>query len=344
MLRLVFIGVLCFLFTVCSVKAQIIDTVCVGYTNVSYSVEDHVGSNYKWIVEGGDIVAGNGTNQIAVNWKKQPGTFRLSVVETNERNCTGDSVFAYVLVRGNNFKTVYPTKACLFDSVTVKASGGLWYNWSTGQTDSIIRFKIERDTTLTVLISDTACGLRTDTFPVSIKAVQTPQVSFTSEVDEYYKNQSVYLSYGGNPNDNITWNIDKSTRPQFRGPNVHVTFLDTGQAYIKIMSMNTLGCKDSLTRLINIKDEQLYFPTAFTPNGDGLNDTFKPGGIGIKTYYMAVYNRWGQKLFETNDPKIGWDGTYKGDPVDTETYIYQCDARGYSGRLYTHNGTVTILR
>jgi gliding motility-associated-like protein len=344
LLRLISIGVLCFLFTVCNVQAQIIDTVCIGYTNVPYAVDRHQGSTYKWVVEGGDIASGAGTNRITVNWKKQPGTFRLSVVEINETNCAGDSVFAYVLVRGSNFKTQHPNKACLFDSVTVKASGGLWYNWGNGATDSIFRFNIERDTVLTVLISDTACGLRTDTLSMNIKAVTKPTVSFTTEADEFYINQSMFFTYGGGSNDNVTWNIDKTNRGQIKGPAVNVTFIDTGEAYVKVLSVNTLGCKDSLSRLINIKDEQLYFPTAFTPNADGLNDTFKPGGIGIKTYYMAVYNRWGQKVFETHDLKTGWDGTYNGQPVDSETYIYQCDAHGYSGRLYTHNGNITILR
>lgn len=335
---------MCFLFTARSLHAQIIDTVCVGYSNVPYAVDHHNGSTYRWIVEGGDIVSGNGSSRITVNWKKQPGIFRLSVVEQNELNCPGDSVFAYVLVKGNNFRVSYPPQACLNDSVTVKASGGIWYDWGNGFTDSSVSFRIIHDTALTVLISDTACGLRTDTFSMKIKAITKPTAAFSSGVEEYYKNQSVFFSYSGSTNDNVTWNIDKTIRPRLTAHAINVTFIDTGDAYIKLYSVNLLGCKDSVTRIVNIRNEQLFFPTAFTPNGDGLNDTFKPGGIGMKTYHLTIYNRWGQKIFETDNIEEGWDGTYKGETVDTETYIYTCDARGRSGKLYTYNGNITLLR
>jgi gliding motility-associated-like protein len=343
--RLVSIGVFCLTFIVCNLQAQVvIDTVCVGYTNVPYSVDDHPGSTYKWMVDGGVVVSGHSTSSITVNWKKQPGIFRLSVVEQNESKCWGDSVFAYVLVKGNTFKTSYPLEACIHDSVTLKAGGGIWYQWKGGQTDSILRIKLDHDTSLSVIISDTACGLRTDTFSMKIKAVARPVVEFNSEGSEYFKEQSVLFSYSGDPKDKITWDIEKSMRQHFTGPNVNVRFIDTGDAYIKLYSVNILGCKDSTSRLINIKDEQLFFPSAFTPNGDGLNDTFKPGGTGIKTYSLAIYNRWGQKIFETDDLEHGWDGTFNGQTVDTETYLFQCDARGYSGKLYTFNGNITILR
>ena len=65
-------------------------------------------------------------------------------------------------------------------------------------------------------------------------------------------------------------------------------------------------------------------PTAFTPNGDGVNDFIFPDGWGVKKVnYFRVYNRWGQLLFETDQFKVGWDGTYNGVPQNMETYIYQ---------------------
>ncbi len=71
-------------------------------------------------------------------------------------------------------------------------------------------------------------------------------------------------------------------------------------------------------------------PTAFTPNGDGINDVIYVDGWGIKKLnYFRIYNRWGQLLFESNDIKVGWDGTYNGVPQNMETYVYQVSAETY---------------
>jgi gliding motility-associated-like protein len=71
-------------------------------------------------------------------------------------------------------------------------------------------------------------------------------------------------------------------------------------------------------------------PTAFTPNGDGTNDVIYVDGWGIrKLNYFRIFNRWGQLLFESNDIKTGWDGTYNGVPQNMETYVYQVSAETY---------------
>lgn len=69
-----------------------------------------------------------------------------------------------------------------------------------------------------------------------------------------------------------------------------------------------------------------YFPNAFTPNNDGKNDQFKVlNARNIKDYYMVVYNRWGEKVFETNDFKKGWNGNYKGQLQETGLYVWLCE-------------------
>ncbi len=71
-------------------------------------------------------------------------------------------------------------------------------------------------------------------------------------------------------------------------------------------------------------------PSAFTPNGDGVNDVIYVDGWGIKKLnYFRIFNRWGQLLFESNDIKVGWDGTYNGVPQNMETYVYQVSAETY---------------
>ncbi len=71
-------------------------------------------------------------------------------------------------------------------------------------------------------------------------------------------------------------------------------------------------------------------PSAFTPNGDGINDLIFPDGWGIRRLnYFRIYNRWGQLLFETNEYRKGWDGTFEGIPQNMDSYIYQAEVETY---------------
>ena len=107
----------------------------------------------------------------------------------------------------------------------------------------------------------------------------------------------------------------------------------------------TNGCgtgKDEI--LITIKDCEIYFPSAFTPNSDGKNDQFKMLNANtISGYDLAVFNRYGQKVFETTDPAKGWDGAYKGKLQGNGAYIWQCNFIRSGVNRYM-NGTVMLLK
>ena len=99
----------------------------------------------------------------------------------------------------------------------------------------------------------------------------------------------------------------------FLGKNQHVnyTFRDTGCYDIKLITANENGCKDSTIRSVCVFEGfNFYMPNAFTPNNDGLNDVLLPKGTGwiYANYKFEVYNRWGHKVFSTNNVNTGWDG------------------------------------
>ncbi len=90
--------------------------------------------------------------------------------------------------------------------------------------------------------------------------------------------------------------------------------------------------------------ETLNIPSAFTPNGDGRNDCF-----GLRTanlvspFQFEVYNRWGQKVFETFNTSICWDGTFKGTAQPGDAYVWQVRVKGECGDTYK-KGTVVLIR
>jgi gliding motility-associated-like protein len=88
----------------------------------------------------------------------------------------------------------------------------------------------------------------------------------------------------------------------------------------------------------------MYVPNAFSPNGDGANDLLYVRGQCLETLTFMVFNRWGQKVFETTDKNIGWDGTFKGDLMNTGVFVYRLEGKDYDGKGYSMKGNVTLIR
>jgi len=91
-------------------------------------------------------------------------------------------------------------------------------------------------------------------------------------------------------------------------------------------------------------DPIIFIPNAFTPNGNGRNEEFRAECSGGKDFTMKIYSRWGEKLFETNDPKKGWDGTYNGKEVPIGVFVYYIQVADYKDKIYDFNGTIQLLR
>jgi len=109
------------------------------------------------------------------------------------------------------------------------------------------------------------------------------------------------------------------------------------------------GCQDSLVQRIDIRPDVRYFlPNAFTPNADGLNDTYFGKGflIGISSFNLSIWNRWGEKVFETTDPNEGWNGRYQnsGQEAPNDSYLVLVRFTGPRGQPFEFKGSATIVR
>jgi gliding motility-associated-like protein len=105
------------------------------------------------------------------------------------------------------------------------------------------------------------------------------------------------------------------------------------------------GCKATGQRAVNLFSG-LYMPNAFTPNGDNLNDVFRISpAIKIKVNFFSIFDRWGNMVFSTNDPSIGWDGTYGGQPTAVATYVWIIQYTDPLTNLPAQStGTVVLIR
>ena len=96
---------------------------------------------------------------------------------------------------------------------------------------------------------------------------------------------------------------------------------------------------------VAISESSLVMPNAFSPNGDKLNDIYKAKSYkSIVEFHAIIFNRWGQKLYEWNDPEDGWDGKYNGHDVKQGVYFVQVKATGSDGRKYNIRRAVNLLR
>jgi len=120
----------------------------------------------------------------------------------------------------------------------------------------------------------------------------------------------------------------------------------TQEITYKVQVNNSFGC--SLTDTVHIKyytGPEIYIPAAFTPNGDGMNDIFRPFPVGIqKLEFFRVYNRWGDLVYQTQAYLAGWDGRVNGREAAAGTYIYEVRGKDLNNKTVFKKGTVLLLR
>jgi gliding motility-associated-like protein len=88
----------------------------------------------------------------------------------------------------------------------------------------------------------------------------------------------------------------------------------------------------------------LWLPNSFTPDGDGLNDFFKPEGTQMREFMMQIFTRYGNLIYTTEDQNLGWDGTYNGEDMPPVTYIYKMDATDELDKKYNKTGQLLLIR
>jgi gliding motility-associated-like protein len=118
----------------------------------------------------------------------------------------------------------------------------------------------------------------------------------------------------------------------------------TGNYWAKVKDNNGCNASDTITVTVDCSD--IYFPSAFTPNNDGLNDNFGPWGnlAAVKNYSFAVYDRWGEIVFKSTDPYKKWNGKFNGRNSDLGTFVWVA-SYSYNGNLQqTRSGTISLLR
>jgi len=119
---------------------------------------------------------------------------------------------------------------------------------------------------------------------------------------------------------------------------------DTTVYYVTGVDAN--GCENIDSMIVYVLEQTtIVLPNVFTPNADGIHDVWKPVLVGIgEITYFAVYNRWGDMLFESSDPNLGWDGTYQALTQEIGNYVAYVKGLDGFGNGIVKSGTVLLMR
>lgn len=299
------------------------DSICYG-TYITIGITASGGStgvfSYQW-----SNGAGN-KNAQAVN-PLSTTTYRVTVTDGCSDEAVQEiTVFVHPRIQAT---TVQGPKVCYGDTgwVAIKSAPGKNYSyvWNTNPVFSGDTL-YGRGGAYQVAVMDNNSGC-TITLDTEIDGYNYIRAAFspnpTNDCIDYLDPTIELLDNSTGGNSGI-WDLGDGTQRSYNpGQSITHTYADTGTFPVTLRISNSGGCTDSVT--INICVEPattLYVPNAFTPNADGRNDQFRAVGIGIVSYRMMVFNRWGEKLFESNDMTIGWDGTYRGERVENDVYTY----------------------
>jgi gliding motility-associated-like protein len=181
-----------------------------------------------------------------------------------------------------------------------------------------------------------ACRVE-ETFEV--EALPAPDVKFSYTPEEvYYQNPVVTFVSETDKASGWSWNFGDGDKSSLESPEHVFTKVETYHVVLTVTAEN--GCLDSLAQEIDIKEVELVIPNVFTPNGDGVNDTFVVSELDkYISNSLVVFNRWGQKVFEANDYMSGdWDGGNLSDG----TYFFILKCKGYF-EVEIYKGTINIF-
>ena len=134
----------------------------------------------------------------------------------------------------------------------------------------------------------------------------------------------------------------------FFGTNAIHEFTDTGKYLVTLYITTEHGCRDTAQQYVYVRDiYTIFVPNSITPDGDHLNDVFKPVGYNLRddNYLMQIFDRWGKMIFESKDINIGWDGKLpSGDKAPAGIYAYRIQYLDKDGLTHVITGFVNVLR
>ena len=291
------------------------------------------------------IIAGANSPILSIN----PAATTTYVITVSD-NCgsTITDTLLYTVTSPPLIVTTTPNpEICPGDSIFIsaQASGGYGnytYHWlHNGSLDSGIWVKPYSSSTYVVEVSDDCQTFVVQGFAQVI--VVKPNAEFIVQTDQPTENLPISFQNLTTNGYSYQWFFgDGSSSTLIHPSNVYDS---PGVYFVTLIATDAKGCVDSITKPILIREEfYIYIPNTFIPDGDRINNVFSGSFVGVKWIEFEVYNRWGEKIYETKETTFEWDGTYQGYQVPNGTYTWLLKYKPFSGDITVKTGHVNVLR
>ncbi len=324
----------------CSTPPQVLvsgnSTICKGQ-NVSLSASG--GTTYSWST-------GATSSSVIINPTASANYF---VIGTD--SCGSDTANVFVTVNSLPIVSITGNNSiCSGSSSTLTASGGNFYSWSNGNTNISISVSPTTSTFYSVTATTSNGCSDSVNFMVSVATCSAPVSAFSSVDNNICEGKCVqFIDLSSGPPTSWQWNFPGGNPNSSSQYNPTVCYDSLGTYNVILVTSNSTS-SDTLVQqnYVTVKDcfcPEIYLPNAFSPNSDNENDfLFVQGTKCVKTFHIAIYDRWGEKVFETTDFTKGWDGNYNGKKENTQVYSYYLEGVYLNGNNFSQKGNISLLR
>jgi len=280
-------------------------------------------------------------------------TTSYTVTATDVNGCTSTGVGEIYIIDYPSLSVSSTDAHCSQSdgSVTVVATGGTGnyiYAWNTASTSTNSTVNNIPAGTYTVTVSNDGCDTVAS---VVVANIPGPTASFILNPTQAEVNQSVVFTDMSTGATSWYWNLGDGEVSILTNP-THAYSM-AGTFNVCLLVIDDFGCEDSTCSNVYINGLfTMYIPNAFSPDNDGVNEIFIPQGIGVDEdrYFMQIFDRWGQEVFETTDILEGWDGRVRGQDLsdnDIHSSVYSYYVKVYEKNTdiaHEYRGTVTLLK
>jgi gliding motility-associated-like protein len=314
-------------------------------------------NSFSWNFGDGSPAVPDGPSSITHSFAS-PGAYNvtLSLVDTAYCNYPLDTTQLVNVAQNVKAQFVTPAIGCAPDSAvfTNTTIGGETYYWNFGDGSPIDSTDVSPvhlyvnpgPYTITLIaVNPNTCNM-VDTFSTTITLYTKPTADFTYQPQPSEPNTPTVFAPTSSPVVKYLWEFgDGSSEVKTTPDTVVHQYIRSDTFDVCLIVTNAEGCTDTVCHPVQaIIHPLLDVPNAFTPGRFGTNAIVKVMGFGIVHMTWRIYNRWGQVVFQSDDPDIGWDGYYRGQVQPMDVYAYTLEADFSDGTHATKKGDITLIR
>ena len=288
----------------------------------------------------------SGTGVVGNNFSTNQGTQSITYSITDANGCTGTDQTTITVNPLPNVSAGGNQSICLGSTITLDGTGAMTYSWDNGAINGQT-FTPGIGTTLYTLTGTDANGC-VNTDAVTVTVLDVPNAIISSNINTGNAPLSVVFYNSSTNSTSYVWNFDNGELlNSTNNSNQVITFQNEGDYYVTLIASNGI-CQDIDTILINVLpmlQPTITFPNVFTPNSDGVNDTFYIFDENISSIEVFILNRWGELVYQMNNVNDKWNGTAtNGTDLNEGVYFYKFNAIGVNGEVITGHGNITLIR